>query len=95
MSIPGNPYPAPAAIFAVDLQSNPREPAGKGILGTVVVDAAGGCPSFGQIVGRCFSRLIPFDAFSFLFAERGWHDRIPNVQEIRSRCAGFAPMFLP
>ena len=51
---------------------------GKFVFGTVVVNEQGGRPSLGQIVGRTFSRLIPFEAFSFL-GERGWHDSIPKT----------------
>ena len=57
---------------------------GKFVFGTVVVNEQGGRPSLGQIVGRTFSRLIPFEAFSFL-GERGWHDSIPKTFVVMTR----------
>lgn len=57
---------------------------GKFILGTVVVDLKGGKPSFGQILGRTFSRLIPFEAFSF-FGQDGWHDSLPKTKVVMTR----------
>lgn len=59
---------------------------GKLVTGTKVVNEQGGKPSFGQIVGRSFSRLIPFEAFSFLGeTSRGWHDRFPHTYVVKSR----------
>lgn len=50
---------------------------GKLLTGTKVVDDAGEAPSFGQILGRTFSRLIPFEPLSFFgVTVRGWHDRL-------------------
>jgi hypothetical protein len=48
---------------------------GKLCTGTKVVDLRGGKPSFGQVLARTAIRLVPFDAFSFLWGEPvGWHD---------------------
>lgn len=54
---------------------------GKLITGTVVISSKTfEKPSFGQILGRSFSRLIPFDGLSFISGKpRGWHDSIPNT----------------
>lgn len=57
---------------------------GKFILGTVVVNAAGEKPSFGQILGRTLCRFIPFEAFSF-FGQEGWHDSIPKTKVVLVR----------
>lgn len=57
---------------------------GKFIMGTIVVDDAGGKPSFGQLVKRTFSRFIPFEQFSF-FGERGWHDSISDTRVVMHR----------
>lgn len=54
---------------------------GKFILGTMVVNATGEKPSFGQILGRTLCRFIPFEPFSFLGRE-GWHDSIPKTKVI-------------
>ena len=56
---------------------------GKVITGTIVVDSETfRKASFGKVLGRTFSRLIPFDGISFLFSSRGWHDSIPNTTVI-------------
>jgi uncharacterized RDD family membrane protein YckC len=59
---------------------------GKLVTGTKVVNEDGLKPTFGQIVGRAFSRLIPFEAFSFFGEQgRGWHDRLPRTYVIKCR----------
>ena len=60
---------------------------GKLLTGTRVVNAKGGKPSFGQIVGRSFARMIPFEPFSFLFGDNttGWHDSLSGTRVIRNR----------
>ncbi len=59
----------------------------KFLTGTRVVMADGGRPSFGQIVGRSFARLIPFEAFSFLGGPNpvGWHDSLSGTRVVDSR----------
>jgi uncharacterized RDD family membrane protein YckC len=53
---------------------------GKLITGTVVVDENGMKPGFGRIFKRSLCRLIPFNAFSFLFNPGfGWHDSITDT----------------
>src|SRR5262249_50338843 len=44
---------------------------GKLITGTRVVRWTGEKPTLLQIIGRTFARFIPFEAFSFLFANAG------------------------
>jgi len=60
---------------------------GKLVTGTRVVSEDGGKPSWGQVAGRTFARLIPFEAFSVLFADdgqvRGWHDSLPRTWVVR------------
>lgn len=51
---------------------------GKCATDTVIVNENGERPSFSQILGRSFARLIPFDALSFLGA-RGWHDSLSGT----------------
>jgi uncharacterized RDD family membrane protein YckC len=54
--------------------------AGKCATSTTIVNELGTRPSFAQILGRTFCRLIPFEPFSFLRAgARGWHDSITNT----------------
>ena len=54
---------------------------GKWLFGTHVINNEGGRPSAGQVIIRTICRFIPLEALSF-FAERGWHDSIPNVQVV-------------
>jgi uncharacterized RDD family membrane protein YckC len=59
---------------------------GKFVVGTKVVDENGEPPSFGQVVGRTFSRFIPFEAFSFFVTDgRGWHDSLPKTFVVMCR----------
>lgn len=53
---------------------------GKYITKTKVVDINGNIPTMGSMLKRFFSRLIPFDVFSFLGEKaRGWHDSISDT----------------
>lgn len=68
------------------LEATTSQTLGKMITGTKVVDQYGGKPTMGQIAGRCFCRLIPFEAFSFFGSPpRGWHDSIPKTYVVKSR----------
>ena len=59
---------------------------GKLITGTKVVNADGRTPTIGQIAGRTFCRLIPFEPFSFLGTPaRGWHDSITKTFVVKAR----------
>jgi uncharacterized RDD family membrane protein YckC/type II secretory pathway pseudopilin PulG len=53
----------------------------KFITQTKVVMRDGSKPPFLNILGRSFSRIIPFEAFSFLFGAYpiGWHDRFSGT----------------
>jgi uncharacterized RDD family membrane protein YckC len=64
---------------------------GKMVTGTIVVDMDGNKPTWQAILRRSASRLVPFEAFSFLGGVAGWHDKwsdtrvmkvkdIPNLQ---------------
>jgi uncharacterized RDD family membrane protein YckC len=56
------------------------------ITGCKVVNEKGGRPSFGQILGRTFARLIPFEAFSFLGTTgRGLHDSVAKTFVVKCR----------
>ncbi len=58
---------------------------GKFITNSIVVNDSGERPAFTQILGRTFSRLIPFDAFTFFGdPSRGWHDSIPNTYVVEA-----------
>ena len=57
------------------LESSSGRTVGKLITGTRVVDKNGKTPAFKTVFLRSLSRIVPFNAFSFLGTEpRGWHD---------------------
>jgi uncharacterized RDD family membrane protein YckC len=58
---------------------------GKCATNTVIVNAWGNRPNFGQHLGRTICRFIPFEAFSFLGpGARGWHDTITATYVVNS-----------
>jgi len=61
---------------------------GKMVMGTKVVNQSGNTPTLGQVVGRSFCRLIPFEFVSF-FGNKGfpigWHDSIPGTRVVKTR----------
>ena len=68
---------------------------GKWILGTRVVDESGRKPSFKQVLGRTFTRIVPFEALSLLFANdddaRAWHDTWPRTRVVLTRVMRTTP----
>jgi uncharacterized RDD family membrane protein YckC len=59
---------------------------GKWVLGTIVVDEAGGKPSLKQALKRTAARFIPFEPFSMLDEKRvGWHDSLATTRVVRYR----------
>jgi uncharacterized RDD family membrane protein YckC len=59
---------------------------GKLITGTVVVDGEGRRPTFKQVAGRTFARLIPFEIFSIFGQDmRAWHDSMPDTYVVMKR----------
>ena len=56
---------------------------GKMITRTRIVKEDGSRPTPINVLGRTLSRLIPFEAFSFLGTPgKGWHDSIPKIYVI-------------
>ncbi|MEW4923395.1 RDD family protein [Algibacter sp. 2305UL17-15] len=65
--------------FAIEFLTKGRS-IGKYITKTKVVLEDGSAPSANDYLKRSFSRMIPFEPFSFLGAEgRGWHDTISKT----------------
>lgn len=58
---------------------------GKLITGTRVVDDDGRKPGVLRVFGRTLARFIPFEPFSFLFANAGWHDSLSGTRVVRVR----------
>ncbi len=56
---------------------------GKFVTKTIVVDKNGQKPSTSKLFIRSLSRIIPLEAFSFFFSNRGWHDVISDTYVIK------------
>lgn len=73
-------------LYYIIMEYNFQVSVGKLITGTVVVDVNGKKPTLKAIVGRSFSRLVPFDAFSFLGSDTiGWHDTWSGTRVIKKK----------
>ncbi len=86
-SIPDIVFGAPILLgYYIFFESLTGRTLGKLVTGTKVVNENGLRASFGQILGRSFSRLIPFEVFSFLGEKgRGWHDSLPRTYVVKNR----------
>jgi uncharacterized RDD family membrane protein YckC len=58
---------------------------GKWLFRTKVVSNYGLPPTFRAVLLRTVSRLIPFEPFSVLFGERGWHDGIADTYVVPAK----------
>jgi uncharacterized RDD family membrane protein YckC len=56
---------------------------GKLVTKTKVVDAGGGDVTLGQCVKRTLIRMVPFEPFSCLSDQGGWHDRWSNTRVVQ------------
>ncbi|MBI3134530.1 MAG: RDD family protein [Bacteroidetes bacterium] len=73
-------------IYFVVMEHTTGKTVGKMMTGTHVVNHKGQKPTLGQIVGRAFARLIPFEAFSFLGEKGiGWHDSLTKTYVIKDQ----------
>jgi hypothetical protein len=57
---------------------------GKIIFSNIIVNETAQNPSVRQRIGRTFARLIPFEAFSFIFLYRGWHDSLTQTYIVKA-----------
>ncbi|HEY4694449.1 MAG TPA: RDD family protein [Candidatus Nanoarchaeia archaeon] len=72
-----------AATYYIIFESLLARSPAKFITRTKVVNLEGKKPDFGQVLGRTFSRFIPFEIFSFLEANPiGWHDKLPKTMVV-------------
>lgn len=69
-------------IYYLLLEASTGQTIGKMVTGTFVVNLDGEKADFSAVLGRTFSRLIPFEAFSFLGKGVGWHDTIPGTRVV-------------
>jgi len=73
-------------LFYTVLEGFSQKTVGKLITQTKVVLEDGEKPSFGVILKRSLSRIIPFEAFSFLGeTSRGWHDSISKTYVVDAK----------
>lgn len=56
---------------------------GKYVTQTRVVDLMGNTPGTGIFLKRNLCRFIPFEPFSFLFSEEGWHDYFSDTRVVK------------
>ncbi len=73
-------------VYYVFFESIWQKTPGKFITKTKVIKKDGTKPNFLSILGRTFSRFIPFDNLSFLFSSNpiGWHDSISKTMIVPS-----------
>lgn len=67
-------------LYYVPMEYYTGRTLGKLMTGTYVVSMDGAKPSFNQILLRSLTRLVPFELFSFLGKNNGWHDKWTNTQ---------------
>lgn len=75
----------PFAVFAlyyIVFEHYFQRTLGKFATGTIVVDDRDGRPTFGQIVGRTFCRLIPFEPLIAFFSGSFLHDTVSGTKVI-------------
>lgn len=69
-------------IYSWAMESATGKTVGKYITRTKIVKPDGTRPTSINILGRSLCRLIPFDAFTYLSGNPGWHDSIPKIYVI-------------
>ena len=70
-------------IYLTDFLTKGRS-LGKLITGTMVVKDDGSLPTSEDFLKRNFSRIVPFDALSFL-GSRGWHDSWSDTKVVKRK----------
>ena len=58
---------------------------GKLVTRTRVIAQDGGRPGLMRVLGRTLIRFIPFEAFTFVLLDRGWHDAWADTRVVRTR----------
>jgi uncharacterized RDD family membrane protein YckC len=70
-------------LYYVIMEALFQRTVAKFLTGSIVVAEDGHRPTIGQVVGRSFARLIPFEAFSFLTTQpAGWHDSLSHTRVV-------------
>jgi len=75
-----------AILYYIIMEGLFQRTVAKFLTGSIVVAEDGHRPTFGQVVGRSFARLIPFEAFSFLTNQPvGWHDSLSHTRVVSAK----------
>lgn len=74
-----------ALVYYTLMEGSTGKTVGKYVTGTRALTDDGEPLDMGKAFVRSLCRLIPFDAFSFLFGARGWHDSISKTMVVRDR----------
>lgn len=69
-------------LYYTIMESTTGKTVGKMITGTRVLNDDNTQPTTGTILKRSFCRIIPFEAFSFLGGNNGWHDTLTYTQVV-------------
>lgn len=69
-------------VYYIACEAGMQTTIGKLATGTVVINQYAEKPDNASLIGRSFSRLVPFEAFS-CFADRGWHDKWSNTYVVK------------
>ncbi len=77
-------------LYYFSMESAFSRTIGKIVTGTKVIRENGGKPGLTTLLGRSLARLIPFEPFSFLGGNRGWHDGLSGTRVIDLRDKAFA-----
>ncbi len=75
-------YPLIFVLYYGIMENKFQRTVGKFLTGTKVVDYNGDVPGIARIIGRTLCRLIPFENFSFLFFQDGFHDSLSKTAVI-------------
>lgn len=71
------------ALFYVAIEGGTRGKSfGKWLTKTRVVEYNGSTPNMETFIVRSFSRIIPFEPFSFFLFKQGWHDKFSKTMVI-------------
>ncbi|MCD6065432.1 MAG: hypothetical protein K0S33_258 [Bacteroidetes bacterium] len=71
-------------LFYIIFEGSAAATPSKMILGRIVVNEYGEKPSLGQIIGRSYGRMVPFEMFSCL-GTLGWHDTWSETFVLRKK----------
>lgn len=75
-------YPLTFLVYYILFETIYGKTLGKFLTKTKVVDSNNNKPSFKNILSRSLLRLIPFDFYSYVFNDLGWHDKYSKTKVV-------------